>query len=110
MIKALAEMGGVIGMNFSPFFLLPREETLASKHVTVQTVVDHINHIAELEGTDYMGLGSDYDGIPYPPSGLEDASKIFNIILEPVRRGYSEGDLKKILGGNFLRVMGKILK
>lgn len=105
MIKALAEMGGVMVINFSPFFLLPREETMAGKHATVQTVIDHIDHIAELVGTAHMGLGSNYNGIPYPPDGLNDASKILNITLELVRRGYSEGYLKKILGGIFLRVM-----
>ncbi len=110
MIEALAEKGGVMGMNFLPFFLVPRKEVRAGRRATVETVVDHIDHIAELVGADHIGLGSDYDGIPYPPDGLEDASKMPNITLELVRRGYSDDEVKKILGGNFIRVIKKILK
>jgi membrane dipeptidase len=90
--------------------LLPREEIKMGKHATVQTVVDHMDHIVELVGPEHIGLGSDYDGIPYAPDGLEDASKVPNITLELVRRGYSSDDIKKMLGGNFLRVIKKILK
>jgi len=97
-------------MNFLPFFLVPREEVRAGRRATVETVVDHIDHITELVGTDHIGLGSDYDGIPYPPDGLEDASKMPNITLELVIRGYSDDEVKKILGGNFIRVIKKILK
>jgi membrane dipeptidase len=110
MIKALAERGGVMGMNFLPFFLLPREDITSGKKATVKTIFDHIDHIVELVGVDHIGLGSDYDGIPYPPDGLEDTSKMPNITLELVERGYSDDDVKKILGDNFLRVIDTVLK
>lgn len=109
MIRALAERGGVMGMNFLPFFLVPREDLSSGKRATVKSVVDHIDHIVDLVGPEHIGLGSDYDGIPYPPDGLEDASKMPNLTLELVRRGYSDGDIENILGGNFLRVIGEVL-
>jgi len=109
MIRALADRDGVMGMNFLPFFIMPREELQAGKKATVASLVDHIDRIVGLVGPDHIGLGSDYDGIPYPPDGLEDASKVSNITLELVKRDYSDEDIKKILGGNFLRVIEKIL-
>jgi len=54
---------------------------------------------------DHVGLGSDFDGIDSAPRGMEDVSKLPNLVRELARRGYSEEDLEKILGGNLLRVM-----
>jgi len=59
-------------------------------------------------GVDHVGLGSDFDGIVSIPRGLEDASKIPNLVRELARRGYSEDDLVKMLGGNMLRVMRQV--
>ena len=98
MIVALAENGGVMGMNFAPSFVHP---TLA----TLQGVVDHIDHIVDLVGPDHVGLGSDFDGIPSTPVGLEDATRMPYITEELVKREYNEVDIKKILGGNHLRLM-----
>lgn len=70
----------------------------------VKTVVDHIDYVVKLVGDDYVGLGSDFDGIPITPHGLEDVSKMPAITKELLRRGYSEKSIKKILGGNFMRV------
>jgi membrane dipeptidase len=98
-----------MGMNFLPFFIMPREELQAGKKATVSSLVDHIDRIVGLVGPDHIGLGSDYDGIPYPPDGLEDASKVPNITRELVKRDYSDKDIVKILGGNFLRVIEKTL-
>ena len=109
MIKAIAERKGVIGMNFLPYFILPREEITNGKKATVKNLIDHVDHIAELVGTGHLGLGSDFDGIPYPPDGLEDAGKMINITIELSNRGYSDNDIRKILGGNFLRVIKQIL-
>ena len=72
--------------------------------------MDHIDYIVKRIGPDHVGLGSDFDGIGTSPVGLEDASKMPNITRELVRRGYAEEDIKKILGGNHLRVLGQILK
>ncbi|GIW89347.1 MAG: dipeptidase [Isosphaeraceae bacterium] len=72
---------------------------------TVADVADHIDHIVQLAGIDHVGIGSDFDGISSTPSGLEDVSCYPNLTAELLRRGYSEADLKKILGGNILRVL-----
>lgn len=98
MIRALAEKGGVMGMNFAPGFVHLSRATLAG-------VVDHIDHIVELVGPGHVGLGSDFDGIPSTPVGLEDVTRIPAITEELVRRGYNEGDIKKILGGSHLRLI-----
>ena len=77
--------------------------------VDVKTVVDHIDHVVKVTGkADYVGLGSDFDGIGRPPDGLEHVGKISNITKELFARGYKEADIKKILGGNFLRVLRKV--
>lgn len=68
-------------------------------------VVDHIEHIIKLVGATHVGLGSDYDGMGAPPSGLEHVGKTKTTTAELVKRGYSDEDIKKILGGNLLRVM-----
>ncbi len=102
MIRVMADRGGVMGMNFAPGFVHP---TLA----TVQGVVDHIDYIVNLVGPDHVGLGSDFDGIPYTPVGLEDVTKMPNITAELFERGYSEEDIKKVLGENHLRLMREVL-
>jgi membrane dipeptidase len=71
----------------------------------VGTVADHIEHIAKIAGIDHVGIGSDYDGVSALPQGLEDVACFPNLTAELLRRGYSEGDVKKVLGGNVLRVM-----
>jgi membrane dipeptidase len=68
-------------------------------------LVDHIDYIVKLVGHDYVGLGSDYDGVSSLPAGLEDATTYPKITEELLRRGYSRKSIKKILGGNVLRVM-----
>lgn len=110
MLRALADRGGVTGMNYAPHFILPREKLRAGQKATVEDLVDHIDHIVEVVGPDHVGLGSDFDGIGEPPVGLEDVSKVPNITRVLVKRGYSDEDIKKILGGNFLRVFKQVLK
>ena len=68
-------------------------------------MVDHIDHIAKVAGVDCVGLGSDYDGVTLLPEGLEDVSTYPAITQELLDRGYSEVDIKKILGGNALRAL-----
>ena len=72
--------------------------------VTWTEIVDHIDHVVKVAGIDHVGLGSDFDGAIMPP-GMEDASKLPKITAELQRRGYSDRDVTKILGGNLLRVM-----
>jgi membrane dipeptidase len=71
-------------------------------------IADHIDHAVKVGGIDHVGLGSDFDGIESAPRGMEDASKIPDLVRELARRGYSEEDLTKILGGNVLRVMRQV--
>jgi membrane dipeptidase len=73
-------------------------------HVTWERIVDHIDHAVKLVGADHVGLGSDFDGATMP-EGMEDASKLPKITEALLRKGYSEEDIRKILGGNTLRIM-----
>ena len=70
--------------------------------------VDHIEHVIALAGPDAVGLGTDFDGIPDPPAGLEDVSKLPRITEELLRRGHSEEDVRKVLGESFLRFFAKV--
>ena len=71
-------------------------------------IADHIDHAVKVGGIDHVGLGSDFDGVDSIPRGMEDVSKIPDLVRELARRGYSEQDLVKILGGNVLRVMRQV--
>lgn len=77
---------------------------------TVKDVADHIDHVVKLVGIDYVGLGSDFNGVGEGnlPIGLEDVSKMLNLVYELLVRGYKNGDIKKILGENLLRVWKKV--
>jgi membrane dipeptidase len=70
---------------------------------TYERIVDHIDHIKNVAGIDYVGLGSDYDGIGGLPTGLSGAEDTAVVTYEMLKRGYSEGDIRKVLGLNFLR-------
>ena len=77
--------------------------------VHVSKVVDHIDHVVNLVGIDYVGLGSDFDGVGDTlPEGLKDASMYPNIIAELLKRGYSREDIEKICYKNFFRVWGEV--
>ncbi len=77
--------------------------------VDVKTVVDHIDHVVKVIGNaDNVGLGSDFDGIGSTPKGLENIGKIPAITQELRARGYKEADIRKILGGNFMRVFSAV--
>jgi membrane dipeptidase len=73
-------------------------------HVSWEKIIEHIDHVVKLVGPDHVGLGSDFDGADMP-EGLEDCSKLPKITEALLRKGYSEEDIRKILGGNILRVM-----
>src|SRR5229473_6760180 len=84
MIVALAKTGGVVNVIFYP---------------------DHIDHVVKLVGVDHVGIGSDFDGIQAVPADLTSVADLPNLTAELLKRGYSESDIDKILGGNMLRVM-----
>ena len=71
----------------------------------VRTVADHIDHVARIAGYDHVGLGGDFDGIPYTPTGLEGVETYPVIFAELIRRGWTDENLGKLAGGNLLRVM-----
>jgi len=71
----------------------------------LSTLIDHIDYIVKLVGIDYVGLGSDFDGINLTPQQLDDVTSYPLITKALVERGYSKKDIRKILGGNFLRVL-----
>ncbi len=147
-IKAIAKSGGLVAVNFAPYFLdktfgkkaeamrkrhekkinalkkswkgsaLLREEMIGRMLKeeydkilpTISDLIDHVDYVVTLVGVDYVGLGSDFDGIGVTPKGLDDASYYPEITKELVKRGYSENDIRKILGGNFLRVLSEVEK
>lgn len=91
-------------VNFYAFFV-------AASGATIETVVDHINHIREVAGVDHVGIGGDYDGVDVQPVGLEDVSKypdLFDLLASPTRPdvpAWTAEELKKLAGENLLRVM-----
>lgn len=76
--------------------------------VTVSRLVDHIDHIVRLVGIEHVGIGSDFDGVQSTLKDLSDVAELPNLTRELLRRGYSESDIDKILGGNMLRVMEEV--
>ena len=80
-------------------------EQLEPYRPTLSQLIDHIDYITRLVGDDYVGIGSDYDGVSSLPVGMEDVTAYPKITEELKRRGYSNKSIKKILGGNVMRVM-----
>ncbi|MCZ7555955.1 MAG: dipeptidase [Bacteroidia bacterium] len=77
---------------------------------TLLDVADHIDHAVRIAGAASVGLGSDFDGIPYAPAGLHDVTWLPMLTRELLRRGHSEGTVEGILGKNFLRVFRQVCK
>jgi len=100
-LREVARRGGVVGVNFYAGFL---------GAATLDRVLDHIDYMVKVMGIDHVALGSDYDGVPQPPIGLEDISKLPNLTAGLQRRGYSTEQIHKILGGNALRVFREVWK
>ena len=146
-IKAIANSGGYIGINFYDTFLEmdadknrtmnayekysdelnalnekygddlikfneERNKFLQEKNIAAGTsidkVIEHIDYIKNLVGADYIGIGSDFDGGITPPNELYDASCYPELTKKLVEKGYTEEEIKKILGGNFLRVFKQV--
>jgi membrane dipeptidase len=89
--------------------MLSWRKTHASEPVaSLSDVADHIDHVRKVAGIDHVGIGSDFDGFRGPPVGLEDVSKYPALLAELLRRGYAQGDLKKLAGLNLLRVFRQV--
>jgi membrane dipeptidase len=71
----------------------------------LSVLIDHIDHIAKVAGVDHVGIGSDFDGVTALPIGMEDVTRLPRIAQGLLDRGYSDADVKKIIGGNMLRVL-----
>jgi membrane dipeptidase len=82
--------------------------TLGCPQATLDDAADHVIHAAEVAGIDHVGIGSDFDGVPALPNGLQTASGLPLLTARLLERGMSEGDVEKVLGANFLRVFGEI--
>ncbi len=119
MIVALAAKGGVIHINFgceflaqasadsSPYFnpALKGKDPHLTVPATLADVVAHIDHVVKLAGIDAVGIGTDYDGVSCVPTGLDDVSKFPNLTRALLEQGYTAVEIRKIYGGNTLRVM-----
>jgi membrane dipeptidase len=104
-LLAVARKGGVVCVVFVPSFITPDR-----KEASLEKLLDHIDHIARVARIDHVGLGSDFDGFdPPPPVGLEDVTHLPGITAGLVRRGYSEADVRKVLGENLLRVFRQVV-
>ncbi|NUQ21035.1 MAG: membrane dipeptidase [Gemmatimonadaceae bacterium] len=114
-LRAIARNGGVVNVNFYSRFLDPHFDAAAENGGTtprtpLSVLIDHIDHIARVAGVDHVGIGSDFDGVTALPQGMEDITRLPYIAQALLDRGYSDEDVKKILGGNMLRVMDAVLK
>ncbi len=89
---------------------LGEEEKNTEVRATLDDVVAHIDHVRQVAGIDTIGLGTDFDGITCAPIGLDDVSKFPNLTRALLEKGYSPADIKKIYGGNTLRVMRQVEK
>ncbi len=129
MIVALAKKDGVIQINFNCGFLSEKSAEAAKKvpestlpgsrgedemieryrkmvpPATLDDAVAHIDHAVNIAGINAVGIGSDFDGVYCTPRGLEDPSKFPNLTRALLEKGYSAEDIRKIYGGNLLRVM-----
>jgi membrane dipeptidase len=137
MIQALAKNGGVIQINFGSAFVVSRanqwglqykaaraaagdkvsDEAFRAQYLqqhpypfaNVDSILDHIDYVTKLVGVDYVGIGSDFDGVGDSlPEGLKDVAAYPNLIAGLLRRGYSEADIEKIMSGNLLRVWRQV--
>lgn len=102
-LKAVADSGGVVGINFCDYFLVD------SGDANVDHVIDHIAYISDLVGIEHVGLGTDYDGIETPPVGLEDVSKLPRLHGALEERGFDESAIRAVLGENLARLYQAVL-
>ena len=102
-LRALAARGGVAHTTLYGGFLRQHGEA------SILDAISHLEHAIEVMGIDHVGLGTDFDG-DGGVSGIADSSELINFTLQLLRRKYSERDIRKIWGGNWLRVMTEVQK
>ncbi len=108
--KHKMEMDSLIKINPEPYFMqlylfTKYPEEVKSLRPPLSLLIDHLEYIIKLVGVDYVGLGSDFDGVNSLPAGLEGVEDFPKITAELVNRGYNKKEIAKILGGNLLRVL-----
>ena len=101
-IKALAGAGGAMGIAFAPEFIHPDP-----KQATIDRLVEHICYVGDLVGIDYVGIGSDFDGLGTTTPVVPEVSQLVHLTRSMLARGLSEDEIRKVWGGNFLRLMQK---
>ncbi|KAJ5497593.1 Peptidase M19 renal dipeptidase [Penicillium fimorum] len=114
-LELVREKNSLVMVNFAPDFISCTASDRADGipdvdpvHATLERVADHILYIGNLIGFEHVGIGSDFDGIPTVPRGLEDVSKFPSLVAELLKRGVSDKDASKVVGGNLLRVWKKV--
>jgi membrane dipeptidase len=112
-LRQLADNGGIVMVNYAPSYVSDEvrlyeeaeNDDSPAPRATLAQVADHFDHLISVAGIDHVGFGSDFDGIDTTPVGLEDVSTFPAIVAELVRRGYTDTEIKKLLGLNLLRVL-----
>jgi len=109
-LKTLKDTDGVVMVVFLPSYLKCGADGAGegSPKTSIDDVIAHIDHIKRVAGVEHIGLGGDYDGMRHAPHGLEDVSGYPNLLKALLERGYSEAELRGIMGENALRVMRKV--
>ncbi|BBF42594.1 microsomal dipeptidase [Lachnospiraceae bacterium KM106-2] len=105
MVRKLSERGGVIGVNFFPYFLVDGEQPFGS----VERIIAHMQHLYQVGGIDCVGLGTDFDGIPRENLELENASYMPKLLQQMQKAGFHESEVDKITGENVLRLYKECL-
>lgn len=117
MIRAVAKKGGLVMINLGCEFISQRSADTSPwirpelpkdsrcQQATLDEVVAQFEHIRKIAGVDFIGLGSDFDGVSCTPAGLEDVSRWPNLTRRLLEKGFSPEEIRKIYGGNFLRFM-----
>ncbi|KAJ7380535.1 hypothetical protein OS493_009001 [Desmophyllum pertusum] len=103
-LNRLPQNGGVVMVNFYNDYLT------CSKVANLSDVADHIDYIKNTAGINHVGIGSDYDGVPRVPEGLEDVSTYPKLVAELLRRGYTDEEASKVVGQNLITAMEKMEK
>lgn len=115
-LQFVKEKRGLVMVNFSPDFVSCHANAsnpdgmpiFDDKNSTLEHVADHILYIGNKIGFEHVGLGSDFDGIPSTPRGLDDVSKFPDLVKEMLKRNVSDADASKVVGGNLLRVWREV--
>ena len=103
--------------HFAAGMLLEQEDKFADAEQEYQraleldpfnSLIDHFDHVIKVAGIDHVGIGTDFDGIPVPPEGIDSAADLPKVTAALMARGYTAEDMHKLLGGNLLRVFREV--